>query len=577
MSWIDSHLLSIVVFLPLAGALLGALLPRSEGAQHKGIALVTTIVTFLMSILLWTGFKPGAGWQFEQKAEWAPSLGFSYHVGLDGVALLLFMLTTFLGPIVILSAWRFTKDREKEFFLALLVLQTAMMGTLASLDLVLFYVFWEAMLIPMYLLIGIWGSEKRIYAAVKFFLFTFVGSVLMLLAIFYVWSQSGVGAARTFDFPTLLAQANFTPQVQFWLFLAFALAFAIKVPVWPLHTWLPDAHTEAPAAGSVILAGVMLKLGTFGFIRYAMPLFPQAALQAAPCIAALGVIGVVYGSLMCMAQTDLKRLIAYSSVAHLGFVMTGLAAMTPEATQGAVLQMVNHGVSTGALFMMIGYLYERTHTRDIANYGGLAKITPRFAAIFLVVTLSSIGLPGTNGFIGEFLILIGTFSAKLGTFTVGSMLIQKAWILSALGATGVILGAVYMLTLYQRVFLGPVTHEKNRSLKDLSGRELTTLIPLIAAILVIGVYPMPMLDVIKAPVDEVIQKVNGPAQRAPRLGGQLRQRMLDLNAQGAPAQRQPDSAQIQRGPDSPQAPRVMPMPHVLVPNRAPQAEQPAKQ
>jgi NADH-quinone oxidoreductase subunit M len=561
MSWIDSHLLSIVVFLPLLGALVAALLPRSEGSQHKGIALFTTIVTFALSLMLWTGFKPGSGWQFEQKADWAPSLGFSYHVGLDGVALLLFMLTTFLGPIVILSAWRFTKEREKEFFLALLVLQTAMMGTLAALDLVLFYVFWEAMLIPMYLLIGVWGSEKRIYAAVKFFLFTFVGSVLMLLAIFYVWSQSGVGAARTFDVPTLLAQASFTPQVQFWLFLAFALAFAIKVPVWPLHTWLPDAHTEAPAAGSVILAGVMLKLGTFGFIRYAMPLFPQAAHDAAPCIALLGVIGIIYGSLMCMAQTDLKRLIAYSSVAHLGFVMLGLAALTPEATSGAVLQMVNHGISTGALFLTIGYLYERTHTRELSAYGGLAKITPRFAIFFLVITLSSIGLPGTNGFVGEFLILIGTFTAKLGVSPLGG--IANATLLSAFAATGVILGAVYMLTMYQRVFLGPVTHEKNRGIADLNVRELATLLPLIAAIVVLGVYPMPLLEAVKAPVDEVIQRVTSPAQ-APR-GHEAHPQFQRHPSDGSPRLGSPDAPQ----------PRVMP--RVLVPNRAPQAEQPAQQ
>jgi NADH-quinone oxidoreductase subunit M len=543
MSWIDSHLLSLIVFLPLAGALVAALLPRSEGSQHKGIALFTTIVTFLVSISLWTGFKPGAGYAFEQRADWAPSMGFSYHIGLDGIALLLFMLTTFLGPIVVLSAWNFTKEREKEFFISLLVLQTAMMGTLAALDLVLFYVFWEAMLIPMYLLIGIWGSEKRIYAAVKFFLFTFVGSVLMLLAIFYVWSQSGVGGARTFDVPTLLASAQFAPETQFWLFAAFALAFAIKVPVWPLHTWLPDAHTEAPAAGSVILAGVMLKLGTFGFIRYAMPLFPIAAHNAAPVIAALGVVGVIYGSLMCMAQTDLKRLIAYSSVAHLGFVMTGLAAMTPEATEGAVLQMVNHGISTGALFMMIGYLYERTHTRELSAYGGLAKITPRFAAFFLVVTLSSIGLPATNGFIGEFLILIGTFKAQLGTFTMAGMVIEKSWILSALGATGVILGAVYMLTLYQKVFLGPVTHEKNKGLRDLTGRELTTLIPFIAAIIIIGVYPQPLLAAVEQPVAIVIQKVTGAAAlptRPPR--PMINRRGLDLPSREMPARELPNRA-----------------------------------
>jgi len=336
--------------------------------------------------------------------------------------------------------------------------------------------------------------------------------------------------------------------------------------VWPLHTWLPDAHTEAPAAGSVILAGVMLKLGTFGFIRYAMPLFPQAALHAAPCIAALGVIGIIYGSLMCMAQTDLKRLIAYSSVAHLGFVMTGLAALTPEATGGAVLQMVNHGISTGALFLMIGYLYERTHTREMAAYGGLAKITPRFAAFFLVITLSSIGLPGTNGFVGEFLILIGTFTAKLGTFTLGAMVIEKSWVLSALGATGVILGAVYMLTMYQKVFLGPVTHEKNRGVKDLNGRELATLVPLIAAIVIIGVYPQPMLAAVEAPVAAAIQRVNGPQQPLPR--AHLNRRTFDI-----PANREQPAPELMQPGTGPQRP-------MLVPNRVLRAQpqpQPAEQ
>ena len=511
MNWLATHLLSLIVFLPMAGALLCAALPRSESGQHKAVALVTSIATFFVSLLLWTRFGavPAGSYAFEERAAWAPSLGIGYHLGLDGVALLLFLLTTFLSPIVIGSAWRFTENKVRLFCIALLVLETAMLGTLAALDLVLFYVFWEAMLIPMYLLIGIWGSERRIYAAVKFFLFTFVGSVLMLLAIFYLWAHSGAPGQRTFDYLEILARSNFPPDVQMWLFLAFALAFAIKVPVFPLHTWLPDAHTEAPAAGSVLLAGVMLKLGTFGFIRYAMPLFPDAAQQAAPAIAWLGVVGIVYGSFMCMAQTDLKRLIAYSSVAHLGFVMTGLAALTPEAVSGAVLQMVNHGISTGALFLVIGMLYERTHTRELASYGGIAKSTPALAAVFLVITLSSIGLPGTNGFVGEFLILLGTFTSP----------IASAQALAVVGATGVILGAVYMLWMYQRVFLGPLTLPANRALRDLSAREWATLVPLLAAIVVIGVYPGPFLAAVKAPVDGFIQRVTGVAVRAeaPRL------------------------------------------------------------
>ncbi len=502
MSFVESHLLTLVIFLPVVGAVLVALLPRGEGGQHKAVAFIFSLLAFLASIPLWTGFHGVAGkYAFEQKSEWAPSLGFSYHVGLDGVALLLFMLTTFLGPIVVLSSWKYIQERVKVYCIALLLLETAMLGTLAALDLVLFYVFWEAMLIPMYLLIGMWGSERRIYAAVKFFLFTFVGSVLMLLAIFWLWSNSGAPGHRSFDYADLINAGGMTPEVQKWLFLAFALAFAIKVPVWPLHTWLPDAHTEAPAAGSIVLAGVMLKMGTFGFIRYAMPLFPQAALEWAPIIALLGVVGIVYGSLMCMAQTDLKRLIAYSSVAHLGFVMLGLSALTPEAVSGAVLQMVNHGISTGALFLMIGLLYERTHTRNLAAYGGLAGVSPAIAATFMLIMLSSIGLPGTNGFVGEFLILIGTFTSKI---------VRGAMPLAIVGATGVILGAVYMLWMYQRVFFGPRRKAAEHGVLDLTLREWFAVAPLLVAIVAIGFMPQPLLTAIKEPVDAFVQRVARP-------------------------------------------------------------------
>jgi NADH-quinone oxidoreductase subunit M len=496
MSWLDAHLLTLVIFLPVAGAILVLLLPRGEGGQHKGVAFVFSLATFVASLPLWTGFRGKLA--FEQKSPWAPSLGFSYHIGLDGVALLLVMLTTFLAPIVVLSSWKFVQERVKEYCLALLLLETAMLGTLAALDLVLFYVFWEAMLIPMYLLIGMWGSERRIYAAVKFFLFTFIGSVLMLLAIFWLWSNSGPAGHRTFDYLELLQSGVIDHDTQGWLFAAFCLAFAIKVPIWPLHTWLPDAHTEAPAAGSILLAGVMLKMGTFGFIRYAMPLFPEAALAHAPLIATLGVVGIIYGSLMCMAQTDLKRLIAYSSVAHLGFVMLGLSALTQEAVSGAVLQMVNHGISTGALFLMIGYLYARTHTRDLAAYGGVATVAPALAATFLVITLSSIGLPGTNGFVGEFLILIGTFSSHE---------VRNASLLSVLGTSGVILGAVYMLWLYQRVFWGPGRKAVQHGVPDLTVREWCTVAPLLVAIVWIGFQPQPLLTAIREPVDAFVQRV----------------------------------------------------------------------
>ena len=503
MSWLETHLLTVVIFLPVAGAALCMLLPRSEGGQHKGVALLFSLLTFVASIPLWTGWRGGGRWGFEQKSEWAPALGFSYHVGLDGVALLLVMLTTLLGPVVVLSSWKYVQDRVKVYCIALLLLETAMIGTLAALDFVLFYVFWEAMLIPMYLLIGVWGSERRIYAAVKFFLYTFIGSVLMLLAIFWLWSNAG---RHSFDYQDLLGASGVNPDTQKWLFLAFSLAFAIKVPVWPLHTWLPDAHTEAPAAGSIILAGVMLKMGTFGFIRYAMPLFPQAATQWAPTIALLGVVGIVYGSLMCMAQTDLKRLIAYSSVAHLGFVMLGLSALTPEAVSGAVLQMVNHGISTGALFLMVGYLYERTHTRDLAAYGGLAIVSPAIAATFLVITLSSIGLPGTNGFVGEFLILSGTFVSRS---------LRGATALSVAASTGVVLGAVYMLWMYQRVFFGPPRKAASHGVPDLTLREWLTVAPLLAAIVAIGFYPQPLLSAVKEPVDAFVQRL-APSPRPGR-------------------------------------------------------------
>jgi len=540
MSWLESHLLTLVIFLPLAGAVLSALLPRGEANQHRGIAVLFSLLTFLASIPLWTGFHSAAGkWAWEQKSEWAPSLGISYHVGLDGVALLLFILTTFLGPIVALSSWRYIQERVKVYAISLLLLETAMLGTLASLDLVLFYVFWEAMLIPMYLLIGMWGSERRIYAAVKFFLFTFVGSVLMLLAIFWLWNNSG---RHSFDYVELMAAGPIAPETQKWLFLAFALAFAIKVPVFPLHTWLPDAHTEAPAAGSIILAGVMLKMGTYGFIRYAMPLFPQAALAWAPTIALLGVIGIVYGSLMCMAQSDLKRLIAYSSVAHLGFVMLGLSALTAESASGAVLQMVNHGISTGALFLMVGYLYERTHTRELAAYGGLASVAPAIAAVFVVITLSSIGLPGTNGFVGEFLILSGTFISKE---------MAGAAALSVVATSGVVLGAVYMLWMVQRVFFGPKRKAAAQNMADLSVREWFTVAPLLFAIVAIGLYPQPLLSAIREPVDAFVQRVSQPPRAQPR------------KAEDAVPALPPPGAQL---PGSP--------PRIFFPQRAPMARPP---
>jgi len=498
----SSNLLSIVVFLPLAGAVAAAFFPASESGQHRALALVVSLATFLVSLGLWFGFdlSPGAPeFQFQVHVPWIASLGIGYHVGIDGVALLLVMLTTALTPIVILSAWNAVQDRVKEFMIALLVLETAMIGTFAALDLILFYVFWESVLIPMYLLIGVWGSENRLYATVKFFIYTFVASVLMLVAIIYVGGRAG----GTFDYVQVREVFQTSPSAQRWLFLAFAAAFAVKVPMFPVHTWLPDAHTEAPTAGSVILAGVLLKMGTFGFFRYALPLFPEAALHFRPHIATLAVIGIVYGALMCFVQKDMKRLVAYSSVSHMGFVMLGLMALTAEGLTGGVYQMLNHGVSTGALFLMVGMLYERRHTRAIAEYGGVARRVPWIAAAFVVVTLSSIGLPGTNGFVGEFLILSGTWLGRLA---------HAPWF-SAIGATGVILGAVYMLLLVERVFFGPMTNEKNAGLLDLSLREWAVMAPLIVLIGVMGLVPQPFLAPAKQPVDRLLTRFAAAEQR----------------------------------------------------------------
>ncbi len=498
----QGNLLTLVVFLPLAGAVAAAFFPGREAGQHKALAFVVTLVTFFVSILLWTGFDGSAvapEFQFEAKVPWIPSLGISYHVGIDGVALLLIMLTTVLTPIVVLSAWNAVQDRVKEFMISLLILETAMIGSFAALDLVLFYVFWEAMLVPMYLLIGIWGSDNRLYATIKFFVYTFVASVLMLIAIIYV----SIKAGGTFDYVQVRQALDVSPAVAGWLFLAFALAFAVKVPMFPLHTWLPDAHTEAPTAGSVILAGVLLKMGTFGFFRYALPLFPTAALHYRPLIATLAVIGIVYGALMCFVQKDMKRLVAYSSVSHLGFVMLGLMALTAEGLTGGVYQMLNHGVSTGGLFLLVGMLYERRHTRDIAEYGGIARQVPWLAAAFVIVTLSSIGLPGTNGFVGEFLILSGTWLGRLR---------HAPWF-SAVGATGVILGAIYMLLLVERVFFGKNANPANAALPDLSVREWVVLAPLLVLIGVMGLVPQPFLDPAKAPVDRLLGRFQATEQR----------------------------------------------------------------
>ena len=490
------HLLILVTLGPAAGALLLSLLPGSLERLHRWAALAVSLVVFALSSLLWTNFNPDvAGFQLQSKViPWIPQAGISFHIGLDGISLLLVLLTTLLIPVVILASWRSIDQHVKAFHISLLMLTTAMLGAFVSLDLFLFYVFWELMLIPMYFIIGVWGGKRRIYAAVKFFIFTMVGSVLMLVAILYTaWFNHGITGVWSFAYADLLKTApqlamgsSFFSSPQMLVFAAFALAFAIKVPMFPFHTWLPDAHTEAPTGGSIILAGVLLKLGTYGFLRFNRPLFPRAWDAFVPLILTLAVIGILYGAWVALVQPDMKRMVAYSSVSHLGFVMLGLAAGTVASTQGAVLQMVNHGLSTGALFLLVGVVYERRHTRLIADYGGIAKVVPLYTGVFLLVTLSSIGLPGLNGFVGEFLILAGSW--------------QKYPIAVIFGGLGIIFGAIYMLWMVQRVFWNPFAHEENKSLKDMNLREVLAVAPLLVFIVWIGVHPTTFLSPMEAAV-----------------------------------------------------------------------------
>ncbi len=488
-------LLSIVIFLPLLGVIAIALF-RGLGANAvKWIALGIGLLTFIISIGLYTGFEVGIdGFQTDtqlyQKLPWIEGLGISYHIGIDGISLWLVLLTTFLTPICILAAWNSVEKGLSGFMMSLLALETGMLGVFCALDLFLFFVFWEAMLIPMYFLIGIWGGERRIYATIKFVLYTMAGSALMLVGILALYFQNG----NSFDLVTLIeAGGTFKPAML--LFLAFFIAFAIKVPLFPFHTWLPDAHVEAPTVGSVILAGVLLKMGTYGIVRFCLPLFPQAAADATPWIVPLAVIGIIYGALVAMVQPDLKKLVAYSSVSHLGFVVLGLFSQSDAGIQGSVIQMVNHGLSTGALFLLVGMIYERRHSRMIVDFGGLAKKMPIFATIFLIVTLSSIGLPYLNGFVGEFMILLGSFVG--GAFS-------KWYVVFA--TTGVILAAVYMLWMYQRVMFGTLD-STNESLPDLNPREIAVLVPILLFIVWIGVYPKTFMDPMEKSVNEVVAKV----------------------------------------------------------------------
>jgi NADH-quinone oxidoreductase subunit M len=496
--FLRQHLLSVLVFLPALGAVGISLVRREDERLQKLFGLGISGVVFLLSLLLVLEFQPVAAMQFEERCDWFPSYGISYHVGIDGISYWLVILTTFLTPLALLGSWESIHDRVREFNVFMLLLEAGMLGVFVSLDLFLFYVFWEAMLIPMYFLIGIWGHERRIYAALKFFLYTMAGSALMLVAFLVVYKVAGL---NSFDIPRLVASARFDPALQMWLFGACALAFAVKVPMWPFHTWLPDAHVEAPTAGSVVLAGVLLKMGTYGFVRFALPLFPVAAVRFAPWIGLLAVVGIVYGALVSLVQPDMKKLVAYSSVSHLGFVMLGIAAFTPMALVGSVYQMLNHGISTGALFFMVGMLYDRRHTRAIAEFGGIKKVMPWFAALFLLVGLSSIAVPGFNGFIGEFLILMGSWSFSPA--------------LSAVAVLGVILSAAYILWMLQRVLYGEVTHEENAHLKDLSPREAAILVPLVALALFMGVASPLFTRSIEPSVQALMRQVQSRVPHPP--------------------------------------------------------------
>ena len=499
-----SYLLTILILLPVAGALAlvgyGFVSNRKE-EHYRWIALIVTVVTFAVSLLLLRGAGAySAEFRFEENISWIGSIGARYHIAVDGVSLWLVLLTTLLMPIAVLSSWTAVHKRQLSYYVFLLILQSAMTGVFVSLDLLLFYLFFEASLVPMFFLIGIWGGERRVYAAIKFFVYTAVGSLLMLAGIITLYFTY-----HSFDYPTLIQaiSANpFAPRAEYLLFAAFALAFCIKVPLFPFHTWLPDAHTEAPTAGSVILAGVLLKMGTYGLLRFNIGLFPNSAREFASVIIVLAVIGIIYGALVAMVQPDVKRLVAYSSVSHMGFVVLGLFSFTEMGMQGALYQMLNHGVSTGALFLFVGFIYERRHTRMISEFGGLAKPMPWFSTLFVIASLSSIGLPFLNGFVGEFLILIGTWTSRAVTHT---------WLATMFAATGVIWAAVYMLWMLQRVVFGPVTNPENEHLSDLNSRELGLLLPLLFLMLFMGVYPRIFLDRSQASVQTVQRRVSPPA------------------------------------------------------------------
>jgi NADH-quinone oxidoreductase subunit M len=484
-------ILSTIIFLPVAGALFILLLSGDDASSRRNarwIALWTTIVTFVVSLLIWRDFDPGtADFQFIEKYDWIGGT-ITYHLGVDGISMLFVILTTFLMPLCILASWQSIETRVKEYMIAFLVLETLMIGVFCALDLIVFYLFFEGGLIPMFIIIGVWGGKRRVYASFKFFLYTLLGSVLMLLAIMAMYLQAG-----TTDIPTLLA-FQFPADLQFWLWIAFFASFAVKMPMWPVHTWLPDAHVEAPTAGSVILAGVLLKMGGYGFLRFSIPMFPLASADLAPLVFALSVVAIIYTSMVAFAQEDIKKLIAYSSVAHMGFVTMGIFTMTTQGVQGGIFQMLSHGIVSGALFLCVGVIYDRMHTREIAAYGGLADRMPLYAFCFMVFTMANVGLPGTSGFVGEFLSLAGAFKAN-------------TWV--ALFATsGVILSAAYALWLYRRVIFGKLEKPSLAGILDLTPREVVILAPLVILTVLFGVYPKPLMDPTAASVEKLIADYN---------------------------------------------------------------------
>jgi NADH-quinone oxidoreductase subunit M len=500
-----SALLPAILAVPILGAILAMLIPKGEDGLARGIGLGTSIITFLLSLAILGPYNfVEGGIQLSFDKAWIAGLGARFKLGIDGISLWLVILTTFLTPLVLLSAHKAIKTRVREFVAIILVLETAMLGAFLALDLFLFYVFWELMLVPMYLLIGIWGGQRRLYASIKFVIYTMVGSLLMLVAIFYLYAVHG---ALTGEYTTdlaLLDRVVLPHSTQVLCFAAFALAFAIKVPLFPLHTWLPDAHVEAPTAGSVILAGVLLKFGVYGFLRFALPLFPHGAAAAAPYMAVLAVAGIIYGALVAFAQDDVKKLVAYSSVSHLGFCVLGVFALTAYGIEGSIYAMLSHGLTTSGLFLAIGVLYERRHTRLMSDFGGVWKKMPIFGGLFLLCVLGSAGLPGLSGFIGEFLTILGTFVAGENTFPAGYS-IPAPKLLGTLAATGVILGAVYLLYMFQKVMFGPLTHKKNHELRDVTGREIAVFVPIVAMIFVMGIFPRPFLRSMEPSVDQLIK------------------------------------------------------------------------